>query len=76
MLRAEIPRRGTYGPAKPPPAGISEGEYQRADDMEFIKAQLAQLPTRRELWRAAVLGMIGGTVAAVTLIEAFARLGP
>jgi hypothetical protein len=58
-------------PSKPPPAGISE--YQHADDMDFIKAQLAQLPTRREVWQAAMLGMLGGAVAAVTLIEAFAR---
>jgi hypothetical protein len=35
--------------------------------------QLAHLPTRNEIWRAAMLGMIGGAVAAVTLIEAFAR---
>jgi hypothetical protein len=60
-------------PAKPPPAGTSEAEHQRADDMDFIKAQLAQLPTRREVWQAAMLGMIGGAVAAVTLIEASAR---
>jgi hypothetical protein len=28
---------------------------------------------RNEVWRAAMLGLLGGTVAAVTLIEAFAR---
>jgi hypothetical protein len=43
------------------------------DDLDFIKAQLARLPTRNEVWRAAMLGMLGGAVAAVTLIEAFAR---
>ncbi len=43
------------------------------DDLDFIKVQLAQLPTRNEVWRAAMLGMIGGAVAAVTLIEAFAQ---
>jgi hypothetical protein len=59
--------------AKPPPAGISEDEYRHADDLAFIKAQLAQVPTRREIWQAAMLGMLGGAVAAVTLIEAFAR---
>jgi hypothetical protein len=31
--------------------------------MDFIKAQLAQLPTRREVWQAAMLGMLGGAVA-------------
>jgi hypothetical protein len=60
-------------PAKPPRAGISEDEYRHADDMDFIKAQLAQLPTRREIWQAAMLGMFGGAIAAVTLIEALAR---
>jgi hypothetical protein len=43
------------------------------DDLDFIKVQLARLPTRNEVWRAAMLGMLGGAVAAVTLIEAFSR---
>jgi hypothetical protein len=43
------------------------------DDLEFIKIQLARLPTRNEVWRAALMGMLGGAVAAVTLIEAFTR---
>jgi hypothetical protein len=60
-------------PRKPPPTGISEDLYRLTDDLDFIKAQLAQLPTRREVWQAVMLGMIGGAVAAVTLIEAFAR---
>jgi hypothetical protein len=47
--------------------------YAIQDDLDFIKAQLARLPTRHEVWRAAMLGMIGGAVAAVTLVEAFAR---
>jgi hypothetical protein len=34
---------------------------------EFIKIQLSRLPTRNEIWRAAMLGMLGGAVAAVTL---------
>jgi hypothetical protein len=46
------------------------------DDLDFIKVQLARLPTRHELWRAAMLGMIGGAVAAVTLIETFSRSYP
>jgi hypothetical protein len=46
------------------------------DELEFIKIQLACLPTRNEVWRAALLGMLGGAVAAVTLIEAFARSCP
>ena len=47
--------------------------YALQDDLDFIKVQLARLPTRNEVWRAAMLGMLGGAVAAVTLIEAFAR---
>jgi hypothetical protein len=60
-------------PADPPPAGIGEGTYRIADEFAFIRAQLARLPTRNEVWRAAMLGMLGGAVAAVTLVEAFAR---
>jgi len=29
------------------------------DDLEFIKIQLARLRTRNEVWRAALLGMLG-----------------
>ena len=47
--------------------------YGLQGDLDFIKVQLAQLPTRNEVWRAAMLGMLGGAVAAVTLVEAFAR---
>jgi hypothetical protein len=47
--------------------------YGIADDLEFIKIQLLRLPTRNEVWRAAMLGMLGGAVAAVTLMEAFSR---
>jgi hypothetical protein len=46
--------------------------YGIQDDLDFIKVQLALLPTKNEVWRAAMLGMVGGAVAAVTLIEAFA----
>jgi hypothetical protein len=47
--------------------------YGIQDDIDLIKHQLARLATRNEVWRAAMLGMVGGAVAAVTLIEAFAR---
>jgi hypothetical protein len=47
--------------------------YAIQEDLDFIKVQLARLPTRNDVWRAAMLGMLGGAVAAVTLIEAFAR---
>jgi hypothetical protein len=39
--------------------------YGIQDDLDFIKLQLARLPTRNEVWRAAMLGMLGGAVAAV-----------
>ena len=51
---------------------IRDDLYGIQDDIDFIKVQLGHLPTRNEVWRAAMLGMIGGAVAAVTLIEAFA----
>ena len=41
--------------------------YALQDDLDFIKVQLSHLPTRNEVWRAAMLGMLGGAVAAVTL---------
>jgi hypothetical protein len=47
--------------------------YAIHDDLDFIKHQFARLPTGNEIRRAAMLGMLGGAVAAVTLIEAFAR---
>jgi hypothetical protein len=49
-------------PAKPPPAGISEDAYRMADDMDFIKAQLAQL--RRE---TTLFHVIFGSAALVIL---------
>ena len=60
-------------PAKPPPAGISEDLYRITDDLDFLKAQLAQVPRRRELWRAVMLGMIIGAGVSVTLAEALSR---
>jgi hypothetical protein len=47
--------------------------YGIQHDLDFIKVQLARLPTRNEVWRAAMLGMLRGAVAAVTLIEAFSQ---
>jgi hypothetical protein len=58
-------------PAAPP---RSDDLYGLRDDLDFIKVQLSRLPTRNEVWRAAMLGMLGGAIPAVTLIEAFARL--
>jgi hypothetical protein len=60
-------------PAKPPPAGIDEHTYRIMDDLDFLKAQLAQVPRRRELWRAVVLGMIIGAGVSATLAQALSR---
>ena len=49
--------------------------YAIHDDLDFIKHQFARRPTRNKVWSAAMLGMLGGAVAAVTLIEAFAHSG-
>jgi hypothetical protein len=50
--------------------------YGLQDSLDFIKVQLSHLPTRNEVWRAAMLGMTGGAIAAVTQIEAFSRSCP
>ena len=43
------------------PSRPSRGDlYALQDDLDFIKVQLARLPTRKEVWRAAMLGMLGG----------------
>jgi hypothetical protein len=44
-----------------------------SDDLDFIKMQLSHLPMGNEIWRATMLVKFGGLIAAVTLIEAFAR---
>jgi hypothetical protein len=43
------------------------------DELEAIHRRLSQLPTRNDVWRAAMLGLLGGAVTAVTLIEAISR---
>jgi hypothetical protein len=50
-------------PAKPPPAGICEDEYLRAEDMAFIKAQLTRMPA---VIARAALGIIFSTAAVTT----------
>ena len=41
------------------------------DDFQFIMAQLARLPTPKELWRVGLLGMLGGSALTVSLALAF-----
>jgi hypothetical protein len=52
-------------PCQPPSAVTSEGEYQRAGDIAFIKAQLAQLPTVKQLCRFGVWVALGFCVLAL-----------
>ena len=42
-------------PFEPPPA-----PKRRQTDAELIMAQLARIPTRGDLWRAVLMGMLGG----------------
>jgi len=39
--------------------------------LEVIMAQLARIPTRKELWRAAPMGMLGGSATTIALAFAF-----
>jgi hypothetical protein len=60
-------------PVKPPPAGIDEHTYRMLDNLDCLKAQLTQIPRRRELWHAVALGMALGAGVAVMLSEAISR---
>jgi hypothetical protein len=52
------------------PFTLRQADQARSDfaiiesELEAIHKRLSQLPTRREVWQAAMLGMIGGAVAA------------
>jgi hypothetical protein len=68
--RAHARRRpAIVAPGRPDP----RRPYGIQDELDFIKVQLSLLPRRNEVRRAAMLGMLGGAVAAVTIIEAFVR---
>jgi len=41
------------------------------DELEFLKAQIARMPTRPELWRAALMGLLGGACLVQTLAFLF-----
>jgi hypothetical protein len=60
-------------PAKPPPAGISEDAYRITDDLDFIKKQLSQIPTRRELIHFGVWVALGLCVLAVIGVHMWLR---
>ena len=59
-------------PAKPPPAGISEDLYRLTDDLDLIKAQLAQL--RREKAPRPLYVMFGSAGLVIAWIEFFRRV--
>jgi hypothetical protein len=61
------------GAMKPPPAGIDEHTYRMLDDLDCVKAQLAKIPRRRELWHAVALGMAISAGVAVMLAEAISQ---
>jgi hypothetical protein len=45
-----------------------------ADDLDFLKAQLAAIPTRKEIWRLALLAMLSGSALTISLAMAFWHL--
>jgi hypothetical protein len=42
------------------------------DELEAIHARLARLPSRGELWRVCLIGVLGGSVLTTALSLAFA----
>ena len=56
--------------AREPGGALMIRREPRCDARSLTKAQLAP---KRRVWQAGILGMIGGMVAAVTLIEVFAK---
>ena len=52
-----------FRPTDPPPAKLSAAE--------LIMKRLDQMPNRQDLWRAALLGMLGGSPLTTVLALAF-----
>jgi len=42
-----------------------------ADDLDFIREKLAEVPTRKGLWRAALMGTLSGSAPKISLALAF-----
>jgi hypothetical protein len=42
-----------------------------ADDLDFLKGQLAAIPTRKEIWRLALLAMLSGSALTISVAMAF-----
>ena len=44
------------------------------EELEFLKVQIARLPTRKDLARIALLSVLGGAALAIAGVELLARL--
>lgn len=72
-------------PDNPTPEGSSEhltlrqADEARADlyaihdELDFIKRQLAELPTRKDMVRLALIALLAGATLTVAAIELFSR---
>jgi len=47
--------------------------YAIHDELEFIKAQLARLPTRRDMARLALIAALVGAALTIAAVELFGR---
>ena len=54
-----------FRPPEPPPSA------KRQSDTELIMARRALMPTRHDLWRAALMGMLGGAALVQSLALLF-----
>jgi hypothetical protein len=62
------------------PLSLRQADQARADlyaihdELDFIKAQIARLPTRKDLARIALLSVLGGAAIAFAAVELLACL--
>jgi hypothetical protein len=62
------------------PLSLRQADQARADlyaihdELDFIKAQIARLPTRKDLARVAILSASGGAALVITGVELLAWL--
>jgi hypothetical protein len=48
--------------------------YAIHDELEFIREQLARLPTRKDVTRVALIALLAGVALTVAVVELFSRL--
>jgi hypothetical protein len=59
------------------PLPLRQADKARSDyalleaELNFVKGQLAAIPTRKELWRLALLAMLSGSALTISLAMAF-----